>query len=267
MASKILVADDAPTMRTIFQGLLGKLGVQEVDFVGNGLEALELIKNNAYHLVIIDNLMPGMNGVDVIANSSDFILHYKTNVLLVSAAVDMDVLSQIKEMNLPVRGVIAKPVTFANFKERASPFLPKMADQQRQRSKSSVIKRDENTTVISTEALSVIATCQEAFCGISLNGSASFNSIHIVGDAFNLVEGCLKGNFVISIENLEGYDESFIGHVLVVLGMAAQRGQSTGLITGVGDIGKRIVSLGFEKVVDIYSCHRDYYEHVGFASG
>lgn len=63
MASKILIVDDTETMRLYEHMLLSGQGY-ELDMAENGLEALEKIKANKPDLVLLDIMMPQMNGIE-----------------------------------------------------------------------------------------------------------------------------------------------------------------------------------------------------------
>lgn len=62
---KILLVDDHAIIRDGIKAILR--GVPDIKIIGeanNGAEAIELIKENAYHLVMIDVNMPVMNGIE-----------------------------------------------------------------------------------------------------------------------------------------------------------------------------------------------------------
>jgi DNA-binding response OmpR family regulator len=63
---KILVADDSETIRALLQTALESAGY-EVDVAADGLSAHELGSAGEYDLIILDQLMPGLLGLDVIA--------------------------------------------------------------------------------------------------------------------------------------------------------------------------------------------------------
>ena len=63
---KILVADDSETIRALLQTALESAGY-EVDVAADGLSAHELGSAGVYDLIILDQLMPGLLGLDVIA--------------------------------------------------------------------------------------------------------------------------------------------------------------------------------------------------------
>jgi len=62
--SRVLVVDDDRMNCEVVARLLSDRGYM-VDVANDGSEALELIARNPYSLVVLDYLMPGMNGVEL----------------------------------------------------------------------------------------------------------------------------------------------------------------------------------------------------------
>ncbi|MBR5361279.1 MAG: DegV family EDD domain-containing protein, partial [Lachnospiraceae bacterium] len=63
--AKILVVDDDVQNRSIISGLLKDTKV-EVTEAGSGEEALKLTALNEYHVILVDYIMPGMTGTEVL---------------------------------------------------------------------------------------------------------------------------------------------------------------------------------------------------------
>ena len=59
----ILLAEDNKINRQLIAAILTKEGHQ-VDIVGNGIDAVEIVKKNNYHLVLMDVQMPVMDGTE-----------------------------------------------------------------------------------------------------------------------------------------------------------------------------------------------------------
>ena len=62
---RILIADDDTSIRFFLGELLKKEGF-EFDFAGTGADALECLKNNTYSLVLLDEKMPNMSGIEIL---------------------------------------------------------------------------------------------------------------------------------------------------------------------------------------------------------
>jgi len=62
---KILLAEDNPINTFLIVRILKEWNV-DVDIVENGQAALDNIRENNYHLVLMDTYMPVMNGLDAI---------------------------------------------------------------------------------------------------------------------------------------------------------------------------------------------------------
>lgn len=63
---KILAVDDSATMRRIIKNQLKQAGYEEVDEAGNGREALTMLGQAQYDLLITDWNMPEMCGLDLV---------------------------------------------------------------------------------------------------------------------------------------------------------------------------------------------------------
>ena len=66
MSQKILIVDDSPQIRVLLEIFLRKKGFQTLQ-AANAADALEVVKNdNDIDLVILDNRMPGTQGIDIV---------------------------------------------------------------------------------------------------------------------------------------------------------------------------------------------------------
>lgn len=63
--AKILVVDDVETNLIVAKNLLKNTGIQ-IDTAKSGIECLEMTAENAYHLILLDHMMPDMDGVETL---------------------------------------------------------------------------------------------------------------------------------------------------------------------------------------------------------
>lgn len=61
--AKILVVDDNELNRVVFKALLEQTNMQ-IDEAASGEEGLKLISQNAYDMIFLDHMMPGMDGME-----------------------------------------------------------------------------------------------------------------------------------------------------------------------------------------------------------
>ena len=62
--SKVLVVDDEPTVREVVVSYLRRDG-HDVAEAGDGHTALELLESDPPDLVVLDMMLPGVNGLDI----------------------------------------------------------------------------------------------------------------------------------------------------------------------------------------------------------
>jgi CheY-like chemotaxis protein len=58
----VLLVDDDPSIRTVAEMSLGKIGRFEVVVVGSGAEALVAVRAKRPDVILLDVMMPGMDG-------------------------------------------------------------------------------------------------------------------------------------------------------------------------------------------------------------
>lgn len=63
-----LIVDDHPSVRMALKFILERLNFITIDECDHGVSAIQLIKNNHYHIVILDIGIPGMDGMTVISS-------------------------------------------------------------------------------------------------------------------------------------------------------------------------------------------------------
>lgn len=62
----VLVADDSGVVRSVIKRALTELGVTKIDEASDGKEAIDLVTENRYDLIVTDWNMPQFTGLEVI---------------------------------------------------------------------------------------------------------------------------------------------------------------------------------------------------------
>jgi DNA-binding response OmpR family regulator len=98
-----LIAEDDPGIRRLVEKLLQRNGI-EIDAAHDGQVAIEKIRDNRYSVIILDLMLPGANGYEII----DFIKHASvgTPVAVVSAVSQQALTKLDRDV---VKLVISKP--------------------------------------------------------------------------------------------------------------------------------------------------------------
>ncbi len=102
--AKILLAEDDDAMRQFLARSLQKAG-HEVAAVGNGLEALPMMAEEDFELLIADIVMPGMDGLELARRASREIPGIRVIFITGFAAVAMNA----RNFNAPNTKVLSKP--------------------------------------------------------------------------------------------------------------------------------------------------------------
>jgi CheY-like chemotaxis protein len=88
--ARILLAEDEPINQEVSRGLLEDAGLV-VDLAEDGVQAVDMAKQNRYALILMDMQMPNLNGVDATKTIRADSLNQETPILAMTAnAFDED---------------------------------------------------------------------------------------------------------------------------------------------------------------------------------
>jgi CheY-like chemotaxis protein len=104
--AKLLVVDDEPAIRLLLQAILAQEG-HEVDTAADGVEALALIERQLPDVILLDLMMPNMDGWHFLEELRNRDLRSKVRVVIVSALTDAESVERGQAEG--VREHIAKP--------------------------------------------------------------------------------------------------------------------------------------------------------------
>ncbi|OAN48324.1 hypothetical protein A6A04_20160 [Paramagnetospirillum marisnigri] len=63
-AKRAVIVEDAPQMRTLIKIVLAQFGINDVVETEDGTEAMEALKEGGADVIIMDWMMPGMDGME-----------------------------------------------------------------------------------------------------------------------------------------------------------------------------------------------------------
>lgn len=101
-----VIADDSSAVRLVLKGLLEGCGVQVVQTVANGAEALNALRHHRPRLLCLDINMPLMDGIEALPKSQE--ISPDTIVIMVTGSNDRQLIAQAA--GLGAKGYILKPI-------------------------------------------------------------------------------------------------------------------------------------------------------------
>lgn len=142
-ASNILIVDDDDSIRSLLQQELGDAGYN-IDEASNGKEALEKVRANRPDLIILDIMMPEMNGFDVAA-----VLKNDPNTMEIPIIVLSVVQDKARGFRIGVDRYLTKPIdTNLLFNEIGS-----LLEQGKSKKKVMIVDEDSGAVKTLTDVL------------------------------------------------------------------------------------------------------------------
>src|SRR5262249_19238302 len=105
-AARVLVVDDQQSNRDLLSRWLERRG-HEVLLAADGAAALELIRRHPCDLVLLDVVMPGMSGIEVLQGLKSEAALRDVPVIVISALNDLD--SAVRCIELGAEDYLPKP--------------------------------------------------------------------------------------------------------------------------------------------------------------
>jgi DNA-binding response OmpR family regulator len=105
---RLLIVDDEESMRLLLARLATKGLKAEVQLAGTCEQALRLARNYAYDAILLDLMMPGIGGFEVLKEIRASSANMATPILIVSALEDME--TNDRCIAAGASGFLVKPV-------------------------------------------------------------------------------------------------------------------------------------------------------------
>ena len=128
--ARILVVDDDPQNRNLLSRRLERHGF-EVETARDGIEGLRRIESDDFHLVMLDVLMPGMNGLEVLERVRRSRSMSELPIILATALADTE--DAIEGLQRGANDYVTKPFDFPMVVARVRTQLAATRDARRDR--------------------------------------------------------------------------------------------------------------------------------------
>ena len=126
--ARLLVVDDIATNLKVAKGLLAQYQAQ-VDTCLSGAEAIEMVKQNKYDLILMDHMMPEMDGIEATAaiRAWEQGTRYMQETRIPIVALTANAISGMREMFLEkgFNDFLGKPIDVAQLDEILDRWIPK----------------------------------------------------------------------------------------------------------------------------------------------
>lgn len=126
---QVLIVDDAPVNLALFEALVKRLGGCEVSPFSHALEALAWLDHHEVDLIVVDYMMPQLNGVDFIQAVRSRAGLETVPILMVTANDQKEV--RYRALRAGASDFLTKPVDRVEFEARATNLLS-LGDARRQ---------------------------------------------------------------------------------------------------------------------------------------
>lgn len=113
----VLIADDDKDARILLELYLKKFNYRIFN-ASNGIEALEIIKNNEISIALVDWMMPGITGIELCEQIRKLDLNRYVYLIMVTGRSEKE--DTIEALHMGADDYIVKPFTFQELKVRIS---------------------------------------------------------------------------------------------------------------------------------------------------
>ena len=229
---KLLVVDDVQTNVLLLKALLGKEGYG-ILVANNGQEALEVIRNENPDLILLDVMMPGMDGFEVAERLKSE--EYRCEIPIIFLTALDDTQSIVNGFKLGVGDFISKPFRKEELMVRIKHQLSLVAarriiEEKNEELRKTIAGRDKMYSVIAHDLRSPMASMKMLLNTIMM----SVEKDKIDPDIFDMLEMSNKTSEEVFslLDNLLKWTKSQLGKLTVI----PQKLDISGLADGVVEV-------------------------------
>lgn len=253
---KLLVVDDVQTNVLLLKALLGKEGYG-ILVVNNGQEALEVIRNENPDLILLDVMMPGMDGFEVAERLKSEEFRCEIPIIFLTALDDTQ--SIVNGFKLGVGDFISKPFRKEELMVRIKHQLSLVAarriiEEKNEELRKTIAGRDKMYSVIAHDLRSPMASMKMLLNTIMM----SVEKDKIDPDIFDMLEMSNKTSEEVFslLDNLLKWTKSQLGKLTVI----PQKLDISGLADGVVEVMNSVAEVKHIKL--IRTDHESFFVYV-----
>ena len=253
---KLLVVDDVQTNVLLLKALLGKEGYG-ILVANNGQEALEVIRNENSDLILLDVMMPGMDGFEVAERLKSEEFRCEIPIIFLTALDDTQ--SIVNGFKLGVGDFISKPFRKEELMVRIKHQLSLVAarriiEEKNEELRKTIAGRDKMYSVIAHDLRSPMASMKMLLNTIMM----SVEKDKIDPDIFDMLEMSNKTSEEVFslLDNLLKWTKSQLGKLTVI----PQKLDISGLADGVVEVMNSVAEVKHIKL--IRTDHESFFVYV-----
>lgn len=118
--SRVLIVEDDTSTAMFYLAALRKMGV-ECEHISNPLKSLQMVREYKPDLILLDNIMPNCNGIDLAKIFKQDPKLISTGIIFITG--DEDLLLTDKVLSLGVNGFLKKPVSIEQLQQTVREYL------------------------------------------------------------------------------------------------------------------------------------------------
>lgn len=253
---KLLVVDDVQTNVLLLKALLGKEGYG-ILVANNGQEALEVIRNENPDLILLDVMMPGMDGFEVAERLKSEEFRCEIPIIFLTALDDTQ--SIVNGFKLGVGDFISKPFRkeelMVGIKHQLSLVAARrIIEEKNEELRKTIAGRDKMYSVIAHDLRSPMASMKMLLNTIMM----SVEKDKIDPDIFDMLEMSNKTSEEVFslLDNLLKWTKSQLGKLTVI----PQKLDISGLADGVVEVMNSVAEVKHIKL--IRTDHESFFVYV-----
>ena len=250
---RVLVVDDNPSMRKLLGMVLKQIGGIQADFAGNGPEAIGLHNTNQYDIILLDNAMPEMTGLEFLRRYRDALDASDTAVIMVTAAADQEIVNAAQNSEIRLHDLVVKPFDIRLMSERVQKIVDRhKAQGRRTRAKfkgEAARPVSKFTPNLNGKMLSLGISVSKNIATASLSGILHNEDRGMINGFIQSLPAIPGDTLVLDLSSVVAIDAFGLGTLLFVNGMAAFAGKKTYLMAENSMVWERIRTSGIPEIV------------------